>query len=59
MWAIGVNLYVLLSKGKFPFDAGTPPKLMHKIKNDEPEPLPESVSSFMREIVNKLLDKNP
>jgi len=32
---------------------------MKLIKECEPEPLPSTVSPFIREIIAKLLDKNP
>lgn len=29
------------------------------IKNNQPAPIPETVSPFIKDIINKLLDKNP
>jgi len=59
MWAIGIILYQLLSKGKLPFEADNYFDTMIVIRNDQPPPLPDSVSSFLKETVIKLLDKNP
>jgi serine/threonine protein kinase len=59
MWAIGIILYQLLSKGKHPFEGDNYFDVMKSIGEDQPDPLPVSVSPFMKETVIKLLDKNP
>ena len=58
MWALGVMLYQLFSN-KHPFEAATYFDTMNLIKNREPAPLPSTVSPFIKEVIAKLLDKNP
>ena len=58
MWALGVMLYQLFSN-KHPFEAATYFDTMNLIRNGEPAPLPSTVSPFIKEIIAKLLDKNP
>jgi serine/threonine protein kinase len=43
MWALGVIIY----------------NTMNLIRETEPTPLPSTVSPFIKEIIAKLLDKNP
>jgi serine/threonine protein kinase len=58
MWALGVILYQLVSN-KHPFEAATFFNTMNLIRKREPAPLPSTVSPFIKEIIAKLLDKNP
>ena len=58
MWALGVMLYQLFSN-KHPFEAATYFDTMNLIRNREPAPLPSTVSPFIKEVIAKLLDKNP
>ena len=57
MWALGVILYQLFSN-KLPFE-GKINETMNLIRKSEPESLPSTVSPFIKEIIAKLLDKNP
>ena len=59
MWAIGIVLYQLLSKGKLPFKGGNNYETNMAILYEHPSPLHDSVSSFLKEIVFKILDKDP
>ena len=34
-------------------------KLLHAITEEKPLPLPDTVSQFMKRLLDKLLDKNP
>jgi serine/threonine protein kinase len=58
MWALGVILYQFFSN-KLPFDAENHYDIMKLIRESEPAPLPSSVSPFIKEIINKLLNKDP
>ena len=57
MWALGVILYQLFSN-KLPFE-GKFNETMNLIRKSEPASLPSTVSPFIKEIIAKLLDKNP
>jgi serine/threonine protein kinase len=58
MWALGVILYQLFSN-KLPFEAASYFETMKLISESEPAPLPSTVSLFIKEIITKLLNKNP
>ena len=58
MWALGVILYQFFSN-HLPFEAATFYDTMKLIRESEPAPLPSTVSPFIKEIIAKLLDKNP
>ena len=58
MWALGVILFQLFT-GKLPFEADNNFDIMKLIRESEPAPLPSIVSPFIKEIISKLLDKNP
>jgi eukaryotic-like serine/threonine-protein kinase len=58
MWALGVILYQFFSN-KLPFVADTPRKTENLIVESEPEPLPSTVSPFIKELIARLLDKKP
>jgi serine/threonine protein kinase len=58
MWALGVILYQLFS-GKLPFEAASYFETMKLIIESEPAFLPSTVSPFIKEIITKLLNKNP
>ena len=44
---------------KHPFGELDLYKLIESIKSNDPEPLPETVSPFIKELMSELLDKNP
>ncbi len=44
---------------KHPFGVLDLYKLIESIKSNDPEPLPATVSPFIKELIAKLLDKNP
>jgi serine/threonine protein kinase len=58
MWALGVMLYQFFSN-QLPFEAESFYGTMKLISESEPAPLPSTVSPFIKEIIAKLLDKNP
>jgi serine/threonine protein kinase len=58
MWALGVIIYELFSN-QLPFKGPTFNDTMNLIREKEPAPLPSTVSPFIKEIIAKLLDKNP
>jgi serine/threonine protein kinase len=58
MWALGVILYQFFSN-QHPFEAASFYATMKLIREGEPVPLPSTVSPFIKEIITKLLDKNP
>ena len=58
IWALGVILYQFFSN-QLPFEEDSYYSTMKLISESEPEPLPSTVPRFIREIIAKLLDKNP
>ena len=58
MWALGVILYQLFGN-KLPFEADNCFDTQKLIRESDPAPLPSTVSSFIKEIITQLLDKNP
>ena len=58
MWALGVILYQMFSD-KLPFEADNYFDTMKLIRENDPKPLPTTVSPFIKEIIAQLLDKNP
>jgi serine/threonine-protein kinase len=58
IWAIGVTLYEMLA-GKRPFQDAPGKDLFVRIREDDPPPLPETVSPELEAIVLKCLAKNP
>ncbi len=58
MWALGVILYQFFAN-KLPFEASSYYETMKLISEGEPEPLPSTVSPFIKQIIANLLDKNP
>jgi eukaryotic-like serine/threonine-protein kinase len=58
MWALGVILYQFFSK-QLPFVADSYYSTMKLISESEPAPLSSTVPTFIKEIIAKLLDKNP
>ena len=44
---------------QLPFEAATYYDTMNLIRETEPTPLPSTVSPFIKEVIAKLLDKNP
>ena len=58
IWAAGVVLYQLLS-GTLPFPQREMPSLIAAILNDEPPPLPDSVTRRFHYVVTRALEKSP
>jgi serine/threonine protein kinase len=58
MWALGVIFHQFFSN-QLPFKGENRFETMNLIKNSEPAPLPSTVPPFIKEIIAKLLDKNP
>jgi serine/threonine protein kinase len=58
MWALGIILHQLLTK-KLPFESKNHLEFMRLIRENEPAALPEKVSPFIKNIISKLLEKNP
>jgi NIMA (never in mitosis gene a)-related kinase len=58
VWALGIILFELCSL-KQPFQADNLLGLVFKIVQDNPEPIPDCYSPELRELVAKLLCKNP
>jgi calcium/calmodulin-dependent protein kinase I len=61
MWSVGVIVYILLS-GYPPFYDESPPKIFKKIteaKYDFDDPVWEEVSDLAKDLIKKLLVKNP
>ena len=59
MWALGIILYKLISSGAHPFESKNYHEMIKSITDKEPNPLPLSVSPFIKELILMLLDKNP
>lgn len=58
MWALGIIFYELLTS-KHPFLKEEIVQTIMAIKDLEPEPLPDTISEKTKEIVSKLLLKDP
>ncbi len=58
MWALGVILYQFFAN-KLPFEGSSYYDTMKLISEGEPVSLPSTVSPFIKQIIAKLLDKNP
>ncbi len=58
MWALGIILYQLISS-RLPFDSQNNLEFQRFIREKEPSPLPETVSPFIKQIISRLLEKNP
>ena len=59
MWALGIILYQLVSSLKHPFECEHAMAMLLAIKDKEPAPLPTTVSPQIKQIILRLLDKNP
>mmetsp|Transcript_43743 Transcript_43743/g.70910 ORF Transcript_43743/g.70910 Transcript_43743/m.70910 type:complete len:666 (+) Transcript_43743:124-2121(+) len=58
IWAMGCILYELCAL-KVPFDAPNIPGLVQKIVKAPIPPVPSTYSSFVRDLVNEMLNRNP
>ncbi len=58
MWSLGVMLHVLFD-GVFPFIRQSEYLTMRAIALEEPDPLTSKVSSYIKDIIKQLLNKNP
>jgi eukaryotic-like serine/threonine-protein kinase len=58
MWALGVIVYRFFSN-RLPFKAVDLLDTMKLIKENEPAPLPSTLSPFVRLTISQLLNKNP
>ena len=58
MWALGVILYQFFSN-QLPFESESYFSTMKLITESEPAPLLSTVPPYIKEIIAKLLDKNP
>jgi serine/threonine protein kinase len=58
MWSLGVILHQFFTN-KLPFEADNYYDTLKLIRETELPPLPSSISPFIKEIITKLLDKNP
>lgn len=58
IWAMGCILFELCAL-KVPFDAPNIPGLVQKIIRAPVPPLPSGYSSFLRQLCNEMLDRNP
>jgi predicted Zn-dependent protease len=58
LWALGVVLYEMLS-GRLPFLGSTTFQVSSAILREEPSPLPATVPSRLRRVVERCLEKEP
>ncbi|EAS05707.2 Serine/Threonine kinase domain protein (macronuclear) [Tetrahymena thermophila SB210] len=58
IWMIGCFLYEICELSR-PFQGATWSEVDYKIQNIEPEPIDESYSQFLQNLVKKLLQKDP
>ena len=59
IWALGIILYQLIASFSHPFERENFFAMMAAIKDNEPRPLPSTVSPFIKQIIKEILDKNP
>lgn len=58
IWALGVILYQLISLN-VPFVAGDMPRLINKILYSQFPPLPPRTPRYLKDMVDKMLNKSP
>ncbi|MGI8732800.1 MAG: serine/threonine protein kinase [Pyrinomonadaceae bacterium] len=56
IWSVGVVLYQLLT-AYWPFPQDDSPSLMYAVLSEQPQPLPTSIPSQLREVIAKSLEK--
>ncbi len=60
MWSLGIILYQLVSSWEYPFDVFTSNiKYINSIRFGKPATLPASTPTYIKNIIIKLLDKDP
>jgi serine/threonine protein kinase len=59
MWALGIILYQLVESMKHPFECFNAYAMIDAIKNNDPAPLPSTISQFIKDTIKDLLEKNP
>ena len=59
IWAAGVIFYELISALKHPFEAKTIAAMSLAITQNQYHALPATVSPFVQQLMNQLLNKNP
>jgi serine/threonine protein kinase len=58
MWALGIILYQIFTN-KLPFESDNYYDTMKLIRENDPAPLPSTISPFIKAIIKNLLSKDP